>query len=444
MTDRLGRRRLLALVGVTPAVALAGCAGPLLGSGPPTVDGDRLRELADRDPPTVPETLPVPVEESFVDDQRAVARSRLDEVPAPFDEEQVPNEAFRRRLNERYESAREHLRRVPDAPTPFERLGRANYARTAAHETWAVWRATRSELTAADLRTSLPTVRADVEAFATGLSYAGDDPVRAAVVYAEVEREARGGRNWLSAAADGVARVADRPFELAEVAVNLERARVTVVVGSYLADRLRETTDDASALRGRFDASREELRRRVGERAEESGLPDGFVDDPTTLVDRGGDATTGVHALGELANDTRRRVDDALDDTSPDPTLATGCLVATRALVHLRAFDDLRERIESGDALEIETAADVARLREDAVAAVNEARSDDRAPVLIRAVLPALARGIRQGDERFERARDSETVEAVSRDAAEYVVAAETCRALPPVAADAAAAVRSF
>jgi hypothetical protein len=414
--------------------------------------------MAARDAPTVPETIPVPVERWFVESHVDAARRRLRAVPAPFDREEIPNGVVRARLNRMHDSVGETLgnladskdvssddrnetrpRDSVDAPTPFERLARAADVRADAYEVRAAWRVVEEALTVADVREMRAAVLDDAEAFAADLSYAGNDPVRAAIAYAEGERRIRGARSWLSFDHRELSRAEGSPFDAADVAEDVERARIDVEVGSYLLDRFRETTDGSSHLRGRLDAARGELRHRVDERA--AVLPEERVDDPTALVDRDVGPTAGVLALGELADDARYRVENALDANS-EPTLATDCLTATRALVYLRAFVRLRERIESGDPREIDAAADVTALRADAVAAVRAARDSDRAPAVIRAVLPDLAEYVERGDSRFERASDAETVPDVSRDALYYVVAAETCRALPPVAAEAAAVLR--
>ena len=440
---KLGRRRLLALTGSVGVSSLAGCADRafgVFGSERQTIDGEALADLVDGDPPSVPETFPVDIEPSFVDDQRVAAESKLDDVPAPFDEEQIPNGVIRERLNGEYESARESVGATSDAETPYERLGHATRARTSAHEVLAAWRAIESAVTVDDLRESRSAVGDDVDAFASRWSYVGDGPVRAAVVHAEIEREIRGARNWLSFRGRALDRAADNVLDFADLAVDIERARVDVAVGSYLFDRFRAGLDAERDRRERFERARETLRDRIETRRE--SLPD-ETDDPTSLVERDIDETAGVIALADLVRDARYRSEETSSNRERDsPSLASAALAAANALVYLRAFESLHERIEDGDDLAVESVADVRSLRADAVDAVRAARDTDRARTVAAAVLPQFAREIRWTDDQLERSSDAVPVDSAARDAAQYVVVAETCRAVPPVSADVAAALR--
>ncbi|MFB6091507.1 MAG: hypothetical protein ABEK02_00685 [Haloquadratum sp.] len=58
-------------------------------------------------------------------------------------------------------------------------------------------------------------------------------------------------------------------------------------------------------------------------------------------------------------------------------------------------------------------------------------------------MLPDFADEIRWTDDRLARESGSVDVDSVARAAVDYVTAAATCRALPPVCADAAAALRA-
>jgi hypothetical protein len=422
--------------------ALAGCSGRLPGLGRKTVDGDRLKRMASRDAPMVPRTLPVDIEDSFVAAQTGVARDYLAAVPAPFDREAIPNGVVRNRLNHEYESARETSGGVDDAQTPFERLGHAGYARTRARGVRAAWRAVDADLTVADVRESAAPVRESVESFASRWSYVGDDPVRAAVVHAELEGNVRGGRVWADVDRRRALEREEGPFAVQEVAEDVERARVDVDTGTSLFDRFRASLATERTLRATFRRARRELQARVRRRGE--SLPDHRVEDPTTLVDRDVGETAGVWALGELAREARYRVRDVDEDDGREPRLASEVVGATGALCHLRAYERLRDRIESGRTASITAADDVVALRENAVAAVEAARDADRAPVLTRALLPRYARAIeRRGDDRFRHASGDVSLASVQRDAAPYVVAAERCRAAPPTAAVVAATLRA-
>jgi hypothetical protein len=433
------RRELLSTSAAAALAGLAGCGGRLpdrFGRDPPTIDGEALVEATRGDPPTVPETLPVALEASFVDDQRATARSRLDATPAPFDRATIPNGVMRERLNDEYDRALKAIRdaSASGAPSRYERLGHAAGARTSAHEVRAAWDAIESRLTADDLRGSIPAVRDDVDAFRSRWSHVGDDPVRAAVVHAEIEREIRGARRWLSVP-DARFRVASgQPLPLADLAVDVERARTDVAVGSYLFDRFRASLDDPTDLRDRLTAARDALDARL------DPLPPEGASDPTSLVDRDVDATTGVRALAELASDARYRAAEPPNDDGP--RTASAVVDAALALTYVRAFDALRARIEGGDDVAVTTAGDVATLRSEAIAAVEAARDDDRAPLVVDALLPRFATNLPWTDGRFDGPPDDVRVSSASRDAIGYVLVSALCGALPSTAETVADALR--
>ena len=438
------RREVLSLSGVAALAGLAGCGGRirdrLPGGGPATIDAAALAEATRGDTPTNPDTLPVDIEQSFVAGQRDMARAKLDATPAPFDEETIPNGVIRERLNDSYDRALKRIRDVSGAPTARERLDHATHARTAAHEVLAAWNATESTLTADDLRASIPAVRDDVDAFESRWSPVGDDPVRAAVVHWRIERGLRGAPRWLSIPDGQLRAAAGQPLELADIAVDIERARADTAVGSYLFDRFREGLDKPTDLIDRFVAARADLRRRIDRRAEP--LPADRTDDPTSLVDRDVGTTTGIRALAELASDARRRITDVAADDG-DPRLASDVLSATSTLAHLRAFASLRDRIEGGDDVAVASADDVGTLRSETIEAIGAAQDVDRGELLTDALLPGFAGNIGWIDAQFDRGSGSVRVDSVAFDAMRYVTVASLCRALPETAAEATGVLRS-
>jgi hypothetical protein len=436
--SRLGRREVLALSGALGLTSLAGCLDQLPGSGPETIDGDALAAVVDGEAPEISETLPVDIEASFVADQREIAEGKLDSVPAPFDEKQIPNGVIRERANGEYEAAREAIGASSGDGTAYERLDRTTRARASAHEVQTAWRAIEGDATVDDLRESRRTVDADVDALASRWEYVGDDPVRAAVVHAEIEREIRGARNWLSFRERDLEHAAEQPLDFADLAVDVERARTSEAVASYYFDQFREGLGEEATLRERFAAARDTLDARVRTRGE--SLPE-ETDDPTSLVDRDVGQTAGVIALDDVLRNARWRTEDR-GDGREGPSLASAALAATETLVYLRAFEALRERIEGGDDVAVDEADDVADLRTDAVDAISAAREADRNRLVVDAVLPRFARELRWIDDRISRYEGDTRVDFAEREAAGYVVVAGTCRAVPSVSADVAAALR--
>ena len=437
------RREALSLSGAAALAGLAGCGGRLSerlpGGGPDTIDAAALAEATRGETPTIPETLPVDIEQSFVDEQRDVSQAKLDATPAPFDEDEIPNGVIRERLNDAYDHALQSIRDVSGAPTAYERLGHGTRARTAAHEVATAWGAIESTLAPDDLRASISAVRDDVDTLEARWSPVGEDPVRAAVVHWEIERGLRGARRWLSIPDGQLRAAAGQSLELADIAVDIERARTDTAVGSYLFDRFRGSLDEPIDLTDRLTAAREDLRSRIDRRAEP--LPSERVEDPTSLVDRDIGTTTGVRALAELASDARRRTEDVAADDG-DPRLVSDVLSATSTLAHLRAFASLRDRIEGGDDVAVASAEDVGALRSEAIEAIGAAQDVDRGELLTDALLPGFAGNIGWIDDRFDRGSGSVRVESVSFDAMRYVAVASLCRALPETASGAAAVLR--
>ena len=433
------RRRLLALSGVGTLASLAGCSGLLPGEGERTVAADALADAVADDPPTVPETLPVEIEASFVDEQRSTAESDLAAVPAPFDREEIPNGVIRARLNDTHESATDSIGRIDEAETPYDRRGRANSARVDAHQVRAAWRAIAADLTLSSLAAEASAIEDAIDEVVGRWSYIGDDPVRAVVVHEEIETEIKAARNWVSAEHRQAPRDGGTALDVADLAEDHERARTSVAVASYVFDRFRTSLDATAEQRSRFGAARAELRERI--RGRMGSLPAEDVDNPTALVDRDVDETTGVRALASLGSEARYRADDALE-ADDGPTLASNIIGAADALVYTRAFNTLRERIDGGDDVAVESVADVAQLRADATDAVEQARTADRGELLVRAMLPWYANEIRWTDDQFERESGSVSLDSVSFDAIDYVVAAATCRAIAPVSADVATTLR--
>lgn len=435
MTDglgpRLGRRRLLSGAAASALGALAGCSGQFFEESPPTIAGADLRAATNGDAPAVPETLPVGIEASFVETLRAGARSKLDSTPAPFDEAEIPNGVIRERLNSEYDSALRLLRDASGAPTPYERLGDAARARTSAHEVQAAWAGIDGELTVTDLRESISAVNRDIDAFASEHAYVGDDPVRAAIVHDQIERRIGGARRWVSIPDREFDVATETSLDLAEVATDIERARVDVTVGAYLFDRFRESLDAATDQRERLTDARETLKARIRDR--DDSVPAEGVDDATSLVSRDIGTTAGVHALEDLAWEVRSRVEQvqrAGDETEP----ASNVVSAASILTYIGAFGRLRDRIEGGDDIAVETAGDVADLRAAATAAVEAAGDVDRGQLLVDALRPRFAREIEQVDRRLDDDRSEIRVASVSRGARGYVRITALCSVLPTVA----------
>lgn len=438
-TPCFGRRALLSGAAAATLGALAGCSGGVLDDDPPTIPRSDLRAAVDGDTPTVPEALPIDIEASFIEEQRGVARSKLDGVPVPFDETEIPNGVIRERLNGAYEGALRSLRNATDAPTPSERLRRAAGARADAREVQAGWAAIDGDLTAADLRQSVPDVEADVGTLVDRHTYVGDDPVRAAVVHDEIERRIGGARRWVPGRGWEFTR-AETALDLADIAVDIERARADVEAGVYLLDRFRNSLGAATDQRDRLIDTRATLEARIDDRGD--SVPAERVDDATSLVDRDIESTAGIKALERLGGETSSRIEQVRRADSDESSPASNVVSATPILTHLRAFERLRDRIEGGDDVAVDIAEDVAAFRSNAVAAVESAGEADQGRVLVDAFRPMFAREIGWTDNRFGDGPEAVRVDSVSYYVADYVRIAALCSELPAAAETVAGVLR--
>lgn len=430
------RRQFLAL---TAAASLAGCNDRVPGTGPKEIDAEELASVVARPAPTVPETLPVAIDPDVVEEQVEEARRMLAEVPAPLSESDVPNGVIRERLNRGYESVREYVGSVDEAKSPFARLRRGGHARADAREVLATWRAIDAGQTVEDVRKRAPEVRDDVEAFARQWSYVGDDPVRAVRVHGAIESDLVGARNW--ADLEDRARE-DGPFAVGELATDLERARVDLATMEHVFEQFRESLDRQLDLQDRLEAVGRSLSDRADQRA--ASLPEVDADKhPTELVDRDIDKTAGVWALAELHREARRQLWEIDSGDDPSPWVASTVLDRHRTLTVLQAFDRLQSRLADGEDLAVESAGDVAAMREEAVTAIETARQADSAPGLVRSVLPQFALRVQWADDDFESQSESVPAPYVARDASEYVVVAAVCHALPAVSGSVATTLRN-
>ncbi|WP_224337953.1 hypothetical protein [Haloprofundus halobius] len=440
MIASLRRRQILSLIAAT---SFTGCVDHVSVLGPKEIEAARLQPIVEKAVPSAPETVPVPIEASFVATQLDEAQRLLSEVPAPFDSDEIPNGAIRERMNRLADVVDERLRTVSDGATPFERLHHAGYVRADARELHAAWQTIDAEFTADEIRRDAESIRGALDTFASRWSYLGDDPVRAVRVHGEIERYLLGARNWATFEAHEQPTSNTDPFEVAEMACDLERARFDLAVARYLFERLREDIDRERTLRPTFEKARRELYDRVRQRSEL--LPERTGgDSPTELVDRNVNETAGVwalHSLYEGVTGTIRRLDTTREVES-SPSVSLDILEAFGTLVSLRGFEQLRTRIEDGDTVEISSVSDLRTARRNAVAAVESARETTRRQALIRHYLPRYVNHISWGDEQFEGRSGTIPVPSIQRDASEYVIAATLCRVLPEVSESVAAVLR--
>ena len=117
--------------------------------------------------------------------------------------------------------------------------------------------------------------------------------------------------------------------------------------------------------------------------------------------------------------------------------IAAAVLSAHRELKRLRAFEDLRERIERGGSYTIENTDDVAALREAAVTAIDTALREMTHPHLSRSVLHNMAGLVENADNEIGSYASDERVPVdwTRRHVAEYIYATAVARTTPTASA---------
>lgn len=397
------RRRLLALTAGVGSVALAGCSGlSLTGDESVTLDGEALRALTEDDAPDVPQTLPVDIQSSYLDESEARARQLLESVPSEFTSEQIPNGVIRRRLADTRERAADQLGRAQSAGAPYERLLQLQYARAEAQYAAAAWAAIDAGYTREDVFAETDEIRESLREFRDQWQYVGTDPVRAVVVHGALESEARSATGFLDS--PGGRRDSSTALGVGELAEDLERARVSTADATHLLDRYTASLADPREVMQTFESARETLVSDLRTRRRERFGSDPESVEPESLVDQDISGTPAATVLRELADDLQYR---ELEADPRSDSLASDVLVAHDRFVRYRALDAVVSRIEAGETFSVESVDDVRRYRADAVDALEVARSGDVSP-LTRHRLPALARQVRQAD--YELARVDDTV----------------------------------
>ncbi|WP_135829319.1 hypothetical protein [Halorussus halobius] len=421
------RRGFVALAG---SAALAGCNafGGDDGEDGPTIDPEAYADALSTDPPSVAETLPVDIEQSYLDESAADSRESLSAVPAPLDREAVPNGAIRAELSRRYEDATEELEGAPDADSAFETMDRLRDARESARGVAGAWAAIDEGLTADDVLAGVPDVRDGVDEFRRRWRYVGDDSVRAVLVHAEVESLVALAVRRLRGAGERSAHRPENPFTVGDLAGRIADARVALDDAEYLYGRFAGSLDDSRRIRGGFESAVEQLVATLDDRRE--SLPDGDPDDASSFVDRDVEGTPVASALTDLTRAFEYA--DGLDDERATGRLASAVRSVHETLVRIRAFELLCDRVADGDHVTVETADDVRTIRERAFEAVASGVESDP---LSGTLLSEIGGDFAYAEERLAGNASDDGISAswLDRDLGVYVLIGAMARATPGV-----------
>ncbi|MEZ3117271.1 hypothetical protein RYH80_15250 [Halobaculum sp. MBLA0147] len=409
------RRGLLAAGGLC---LTAGCVNSLpLGAGDAQLSAHDLPELdpdEERHPP-VRVAVPVDVAPEYVAAHRDRVRGLLATLPTPLGPDEIPNGVVRERLLDAAARATDHLNQARRAETDLLALSRLGRAREEARYAAAGWRFVEDEVAVPDLYSELQTVTTRATDVLASHEYVGDDPVRAAVVHAQIERT-------LDAATrdDPLGNAEDSVLEAAEVAGAAERTTAHLADGRHLAAQFAASLpDDTGSIEDRLVDAGETLAERVRSKAAE------IPPEPSEEADWG----PGEHALDDLRlelNPDGRPTDDW---RRPGERIAE----AHRWLVTFRAIRWINQRRTAGELDTVTSAADVRAVRRAAYDAVETAAAETPALSLSRNPLRDAGYHLLAGDRAVARAPGSGRIDAdrLNDAVTEYVIATPLARSIP-------------
>lgn len=413
--NQLSRRETL----VATAVSLAGC-----GSIPNTeqkargsVSSVRLPDVTQDGEPAqvIVDGLPLRIETRYLKAGAERTVELLDRLPIPLSATDIPNGYIRHELTEAaadaasaVESARGAKSRLSALESLRQARSEAGYAATG----WAVADEGR-ELDA--VRTAWQEVRTDADRFWAEHEYVGEDPVRAVLVHAQIERRLDRVRNR-----SGHPRSEGGPNSLLAIAAWGERtewARADVDDTRYFDRRLRDSLPDESE-------DLEEMLRAVAQdifgelRKRRASLPT-----DSTGQDREMDWRLRDGLLSEAKRQPLR--------VSETPGPASAVIDAIDGLTVLKAYDRLGDRIESEEQFRVETIEDVREARSTAVAALETALDDSPRPELARPVLADVARTVVAADHEIGHYSGDVQFDQLDSTVRRYTIATVKARSVP-------------
>ena len=410
------RRGFLAVVG---ASALAGCSGfdDSRDGSETTVSMYHLRDVTDdgESDPILVESVPVQIEQSLLDERLRRVSGLLQRVPTPLDQERIPNGVIRERLLRAADDATTSSQHARSAQTQLSALQALTRARERARYAAAGWAYIAENRRVPELQAAHRQSVNDARTLRSTFAYRGDDPIRAALVYAHLER------NLDVVLDDPAPHVTESSplLAVAEWGEHAETARALVDDTRYLHDRYTATiSDHAPDVEDTLTAAAETLAMRLRDRRAE--LPP----EPTELDD--GLAGRLRYRLRDDAESSVRRV------TGPAAP-ARAVVAAVVTISNFAAYDQVRTRLEEegADAYRIVDASDVHELRARALQAIRDALEESPRPALARPALADAATAVSFADESLARYSGDVRVSRLYDPVRRYIAAAARAQNLP-------------
>ncbi|MBP2251004.1 hypothetical protein J2754_001325 [Halarchaeum solikamskense] len=410
------RRGFLAAVG---ASALAGCSG-LDGSrdgSETTVSMYHLRDVTEdgESDPIVVESVPVPIEQSLLDERLRRVSALLQRVPTPLDRERIPNGVIRERLLRAADDASTSSQRARSARTRLSALQALSRARERARYAAAGWAYVAENRRVSALRSARRRAVDDARALRSTLAYRGDDPIRAALVYARLERN-------LDVALDDSTLHVNESSPLLTVAAwgeHAETARALADDTRYLHDQYTDSlSGDAPDVEDTLAAAAETLATRLRDRRAE--LPP----EPTESGDGLG---------GRLRYRLRDDAESSVQRVSEPDGPARAVVAAVAAISNFEAYDQVRTRLaeDGADAYRIADASEVRERRARALRAIRRALDESPRPALVRPALADAAMAVSLADESLARHSGDVRASRLDDPVRRYVAAAARARNAP-------------
>jgi hypothetical protein len=408
------RRGFLAVAGGT---FLAGCGGlgDVAGGSDASISSYRLPDVTDdgESEPIVVETVPVEIDQEQLDERMRRVTDLLETVPVPLGPERIPNGVIRQRLLDAAADATTSSQDARTAQTRLSALHALRRARERARYAAAGWAYVEHDRTMETLQTERRRAVEDARSLQSDLEYLGRDLVRAALVYARLER------NLQLVLTDRSPRIHESSplLTVAEWGEHAESARALTDDTRYLSDRYSTgLPDDARPVKDALATAADTLAERLQNRR--AALPP----EPTEGDERF--EWRLRYRLRDAADSSARRVTETVGP-------ARGVVTAVEGFADFSAYERVRSRIADGETFRVESAADVHERRRQAVRAVRTALERSPRPELARPVLADAAATISYADEELDRYHGEVRAGRLDDPIRHYVTAAARARSVP-------------
>jgi hypothetical protein len=412
----LTRRRFLLAAGATAAVAGCSETTPFSEEPPERISLHQLPEVPEDSEPVVVDDLPVDIESGKLRRARTRVTDLLETVPIPFGPEAVPNGYVRGELVEAAENATGHLDRARSSSTRLSALRSLHHARTEARYAAEGWAFVERDRTEEELRAERRETVTEGREFRSAYEYLGDDPVRAVVVHAAVNRNLQ---RVLDARRHSLSRDSGPLLTVAEWGEAAESVRTDLGDGRYLYERFSASLPpDVGTIEPTLNAAADSLTAELERRRDE--LPSEPTDSDGELA-------------GRIRSRLRGRADSGARNVSDAGGPARTVLAATETLTDFLAYDRIDSRIKDGERFAAETGEDVRAARSAAIEAIQRALAESVRPTLVRGILADAARQVSYADTELSRYRRSVRPSRLNDSLRRYAAATARARSVPTV-----------